>query len=246
MSGGQVRACRADSYMTMRDEAVDAVHDLIRARGYTPAQLTALLNDAFADNDDDAPIHGDLVEATRDRIEAKGYTPSEIATKLSSVRRGFVKRFMNGRELVSLERSIGMAEAVGLKARLVWEVDESIAPRRRTDTPRIVYERCRPAAVSPAPTHQSRGIYRHRRAVHSLKAKVLNAWAKGLSRQECAERAGIEVGYCDRIISVARQQGDLRANRRRAPNANSNIPAAERGLSVADAGRPLTDTASSG
>ncbi|WP_267358503.1 MULTISPECIES: hypothetical protein [unclassified Methylobacterium] len=230
----------------MRDAAVDAAHDLIRARGYTPAQLTTLLNKSFADNDGAAPKHVELVEAVRDRIEAKGYALSELATKMPSVRRDFVKRFMSGRELVSLDRSISIAEAVGLKARIVWEVDESIAPRRRTDTPRAVYERCRPDPVSPPPTHQRRGIYRARRAVHSLKAKVLNGWAEGLSRQACADRCGIELGYVDRIISVARQQGDPRAHRRRAPNANSNVPAAERGLSVADAGRPLSDTASSG
>lgn len=246
MSGGQVRACRADSYLNMRDEAVDAAHDLIRARGYTPAQLTALLNDAFADNDDDAPIHGDLVEATRDRIEAKGYTPSEIATKLPSVRRDFVKRFMYGRELVSLDRAISIAEAIGLRAHIEWEVDESIAPRRRTDTPRAIYERFKPEPEPLTPTHQSRGIYRSKAQRHALKRRVLNGWADGLSRQECADLAGIELGYCDRIISIARQQGDPRAQRRRAPNANSNVPPSERGLSVADASRPLSDTASSG
>lgn len=82
-----------------------------------------------------------VIDHVRDRIEARGYTPSEIARNLSSTRREFVKRFMAGREEISLKRAISMAEAVGLKVRVVIETDESIAPRRRAETPRAVYER---------------------------------------------------------------------------------------------------------
>lgn len=153
-----------------------------------------------------------------------------------------MKRFMYGRELVSLERSLTMLEGVGMRARLVIESDESIAPRRKDDAPKATYERFRPEPKSPS--HQSRGIYRARRSVHSLKAKVLNGWADGLTRQECADAAGIDLGYVDRIISVARQQGDPRAKRRRAPNRTTQDTGW--GLSVAGAGRPLGGTVPSG
>lgn len=83
----------------------------------------------------------EVVDRVRDCIEGKGDTPAEIARNLSSTRREFVKRFMAGREEISLKRAISMAEVVGLKVRVVVETDESIAPRRRADAPRDTYER---------------------------------------------------------------------------------------------------------
>lgn len=83
----------------------------------------------------------EVVDHVRARIEHRGYTPAEIARNLASTRREFEKRFMAGREEISLKRAISMAEAVGLKVRIVIESDESIAPRRYADSPREIYER---------------------------------------------------------------------------------------------------------
>ncbi|MCJ2035527.1 hypothetical protein [Methylobacterium sp. J-068] len=224
----------------MRDAVVEASLDHIREQGLTPAQVTKLI--AEAPSELPRQINGEVHAAAQARIEAKGYHPSEIAQNVPSVRREFVKRFMAGRELVSLERSLSILEGVGIRCRLVIEPDESISPRRKADAPKAVYERWKPS-------HQSKGIYRKRREIHSLKARVLDGWADGLSRQECAELTEIELGYVHRIISVARQQGDPRASRRRAPNGSAKSedesgPAW--GLCVAGRGRPLPGTVPSG
>lgn len=234
-----VRACVSHTYINMRDAVVEASLDHIRDQGLTPAQVTKLIAEAPAELP--KQINGEVHAAAQARIEAKGYHPSEIAQNVPSVRRQFVKRFMSGRELVSLERSLSILEGVGMRCRLVIEPDESIAPRRKADAPKAVYERYRPS-------HQSKGIYRKRREIHSLKAQVLDGWADGLSRQECADLVGIDLGYVHRIISIARQQGDPRARRRRSPNGSPKTKSVKPawGLSVAGRGRPIAPTAPSG
>ncbi|MCJ2006746.1 hypothetical protein [Methylobacterium sp. J-092] len=82
-----------------------AVQDHIERQGWTPAEVARILSDAPPEGECETArrLQAQVVEAARDRLDEKGYTPTEIAQNLPSVRREFVKRFMSGRELVSLD-----------------------------------------------------------------------------------------------------------------------------------------------
>ena len=150
-----VRACVSDTSRSMRDKTVMAIQDHIAEQGWTPAEAAKVLSEAPETAESALRINIEATEAARDCMVAKGYTPTEIATNLPSVRREFVKRFMYGRELVSLDRSLSFLEALGFRARIVIERDESIAPRRRADaTPATV----RPRAHRPSAATNSRSI----------------------------------------------------------------------------------------